>query len=463
MTGFHALSRTVGPAACALLFGLRSPALSANHRAGAEAISFTALCFYRLGCDLGDDLSNLDDCASWEHRRRIRRFNTRKCLVRCRLCVARLRAAEGLGLLVALGALGLGIILWATFAIPQEQVVDVRDDYPSSRDERSAKRSCTPARSRRARPAWVLATFLLAASSGALGVAVLFPLRSLGTAIHEGLYRTKWTPGARLVGSDVPVRASDPAVGSILTVFPDGHVDDASLQTLPLRLPPGVLRAAAAPGLVATGIRCILEDLHPRWMPCRTVSILDLPVALSMPSIRVRRRAAAPISGPAARALPQPRQRPPTTDICARGATTRSRSLGVLAALMIRRLALALDDRLGTAHFVRRHSARPSPTTGRSCSMRSRSTALWSSSQRDLPGLFFTASVAIALVYNGSYASLHGMPMSAAYASVLRLSLDTAPVCSFDRSITGQERLWPRLRCICAGYFLREPSEDRAS
>ena len=28
------------------------------------------------------------------------------------------------------------------------------------------------------------------------------------------------------------------------------------------------------------------------------------------------------------------------------------------------------------------------------------------------------------LVYNGSYASLHGMPMSAAYASVLRLSLD---------------------------------------
>ena len=41
MTGFHALHVAVGILLlCALFFGLRNPALSANHRAGAEAISY---------------------------------------------------------------------------------------------------------------------------------------------------------------------------------------------------------------------------------------------------------------------------------------------------------------------------------------------------------------------------------------------------------------------------------------
>ncbi len=41
MTGFHALHVAVGVLLlCALFFGMRRPALSANHRAGAEAISY---------------------------------------------------------------------------------------------------------------------------------------------------------------------------------------------------------------------------------------------------------------------------------------------------------------------------------------------------------------------------------------------------------------------------------------
>ena len=45
---------------------------------------------------------------------------------------------EGLGLFVALAGLALGIVLWAEFAMPHEQVVDVRDTYPSLQNERLA-------------------------------------------------------------------------------------------------------------------------------------------------------------------------------------------------------------------------------------------------------------------------------------------------------------------------------------
>ena len=92
---------------------------------------------------------------------------------------------------------------------------------------------------------------------------------------------------------------------------------------------------------------------------------------------------------------------------------------------MIRRLMLALDDRLGTAHFMRKALRKAFPDH-------------WSFMLGEIAlycfvvllatgtylGFFFNAS-SQPLIYKGSYASLHGIPMSAAYASVLRLSLDT--------------------------------------
>ena len=214
---------------------------------------------------------------------------------------------EGLGLLVALGALGLGIILWATLAIPQEQVVDVRDDYPSSHEERSGAETALQHGADELDRHGFLATFLMAAF-GALGVAVLFPLRSLGPRFGEGLYRTKWTPGARLVRSDgVPVRASDLAVGSILTVFPDGYVDDASSQTLLLRLPPGVLQASpqrrdwSPRGYVAFSKVCTHAGCPVGLYRASTYQLL-CPCHQSVFDVA---HAARPVSGPAARALPQ--------------------------------------------------------------------------------------------------------------------------------------------------------------
>jgi ubiquinol-cytochrome c reductase cytochrome b subunit len=92
---------------------------------------------------------------------------------------------------------------------------------------------------------------------------------------------------------------------------------------------------------------------------------------------------------------------------------------------MIRRLALALDDRLGTAHFMRKALRKAFPDhwsfmlgeIALYCFVVLLATGIYL-------GFFFDASTQ-PLTYDGSYLSLHGIQMSAAYASVLRLSLDT--------------------------------------
>lgn len=214
---------------------------------------------------------------------------------------------EGLGLFVALGALGLGIVLWAAFTIPAEQVVDVRDDYPSDRDERSeAEAALEHGLAEIDRHGFL--TKVLLAALGALGVAALFPLRSLAPGFGQGLYRTKWRRGARLVRADgVPVRASDLAVGSILTVFPEGYVDDASSPTLLLRLPPGVLAARperrnwSPQGYVAFSKVCTHAGCPVGLYRASTYQLL-CPCHQSVFDVA---HAARPISGPAARALPQ--------------------------------------------------------------------------------------------------------------------------------------------------------------
>ncbi|MGH9281351.1 MAG: Rieske 2Fe-2S domain-containing protein [Acidimicrobiales bacterium] len=79
-------------------------------------------------------------------------------------------------------------------------------------------------------------TKLLAATMGALGLAVLFPIRSLGPNPGRTLFRTAWRTGSRVVTEEGRlVRVGDLEVGSVLTVFPEGHVGSADSQTLLIR------------------------------------------------------------------------------------------------------------------------------------------------------------------------------------------------------------------------------------
>lgn len=214
---------------------------------------------------------------------------------------------EGLGLVVALGGLAFGVIAWALGSIPQEQVTDHLDDYPSDPGARAAAQAeLKQGLDELNRHGFVLKFFMGAFS--ALGLAALFPLRSLGPGFRTGLYTTEWRKGARLVREDgKPVRTSDLAIGSVLTVFPEGHVGNASSQTLLLRLPPKLIRSSpnrttwSPQGYMAFSKICThagcpvglyLASKHELLCPCHqsVFNVLE---------------DARPISGPAGRALPQ--------------------------------------------------------------------------------------------------------------------------------------------------------------
>jgi ubiquinol-cytochrome c reductase iron-sulfur subunit len=74
---------------------------------------------------------------------------------------------------------------------------------------------------------------LLGAVGGIFGIAALFPLASLGPRPHRSLYDTGWGQGTRALTVDgTPVRPGDIPVNGILTVFPEGHMDNALSPTL---------------------------------------------------------------------------------------------------------------------------------------------------------------------------------------------------------------------------------------
>jgi ubiquinol-cytochrome c reductase iron-sulfur subunit len=214
---------------------------------------------------------------------------------------------EGTCLAVSLGGLGVGLILWAKYLLPSAPVVGERDPLGSSHAERAA----FEASFERGELELERRTFLtraLVGAVGALGLALLFPIRSLGPSPGRTLQTTSWRPGTRLVRDDgTVVRVDDLEVGSIVTAFPEGHVDAADSQVVLVRVRPDQLRPRAgredwspegyvAYSKICTHVGCPVglyrETTHSLLCPCHqsTFDVLD---------------GARPIFGPATRSLPQ--------------------------------------------------------------------------------------------------------------------------------------------------------------
>jgi ubiquinol-cytochrome c reductase iron-sulfur subunit len=214
---------------------------------------------------------------------------------------------EGALLAVALGGLGAGLILWGKRLIGEGELTEERERGPSPAAERDAAEGAI-ARGQEEIGRRRFLSRLLFGALGALGLAALFPIRSLGPSPGRTLFRTRWTPGARLVNEDgVPVTAADLQVGSVITVFPEGHVGAADSQTLLIRLEPALLRLPperleeAPDGHVAYSKVCThagcpvglyQAQTHLLLCPCHQSSFDVL-------------EGAAPVFGPAARPLPQ--------------------------------------------------------------------------------------------------------------------------------------------------------------
>ncbi len=213
---------------------------------------------------------------------------------------------EGLLLTLCLGGLGVGIVVWAQRLMSAEVKVEPR--HPIGGDSR---RLAQLGDTLTEEQGFTRRTLLIRALGGALtglGAALAIPVFSLGPAPGRGLFETSWRAGARLAeAGGRPLTPDDLPIGSVFTVYPDGDESDPNAATLLIRVEPELLRlegdaAAVAPdGFIAYSKLCTHAGCpvglyraseHRLICPCHQ-SEFDVLAG------------ATPVSGPAARPLPQ--------------------------------------------------------------------------------------------------------------------------------------------------------------
>jgi quinol---cytochrome c reductase iron-sulfur subunit len=150
---------------------------------------------------------------------------------------------EGVLFALALGALGVGIAIWANKLLDAREVVEERHELSSGPAGRQAFEAALaeevgPVIGRRS-----LLLRMLAGAGGALGLALLLPVLSLGPAPGNSLKVTPWTRGKRLVDEEGRLIGLDsvPQDGFV-TVFPEGHEGSADGQALLIHVRPGSLK-----------------------------------------------------------------------------------------------------------------------------------------------------------------------------------------------------------------------------
>lgn len=214
---------------------------------------------------------------------------------------------EGALLGVSLGGFAIAAGLYAKKLMPQGPFVGERAVVPHQVSERGDAEAAFESGATVFERRSFLAK-LAAAAAGALGIAALFPIRSLGRGPGRELFATAWTPGARLVTRDnLAVSPETLGVGGVLTVFPEGRVDAADSQLLLIRLneaeyepPPG--REDWAPqGFIGFSKICTHAGC-PVGLYQADTSELFCPCHQSVFQVL---QSARPTQGPATRPLPQ--------------------------------------------------------------------------------------------------------------------------------------------------------------
>lgn len=216
---------------------------------------------------------------------------------------------EGLFLSLAFGGIGVGIVVWAKAFMPNDEVTEERAPVESEEEDVAAftadfEAGTSGLKRRR------LLTAMAVSSFGALGAALLFPVRSLGPRPGRDLKVTPYagTPKRVVTEDGEPIRPDDLPVDGVLTVWPEGHTDAADAPTLLIRTRPDqelrlggekvgwVVGGIVAYSKLCTHVGCPVGLYQAEegllLCPCHqsTFDVLD---------------GARPVFGPAARPLPQ--------------------------------------------------------------------------------------------------------------------------------------------------------------
>ena len=213
---------------------------------------------------------------------------------------------EGLLLGLALGCLGLGVVLWAQGLMVTPIAIEERHSAASSPAEAAEFDAALTEEAGFSRRR-LLVGMLITAFAG-LGAALAIPALSLGPAPGREQFTTQWRKGSRLVREDgTPILAKDLQIDSLATVFPEGFADAADSQTLLIRVPPELLRldparAAWAPGGYVAYSKICTHAGCPVGLFRATERKLICPCHQSTFDVLT---GATPIFGPAGRPLPQ--------------------------------------------------------------------------------------------------------------------------------------------------------------
>ena len=214
-----------------------------------------------------------------------------------------------LGGFLALGLLGLGFSLayWGRDLAGDEETAG---RYPIPHEDVEAQVALAAEAQRGAEVVTRrgFLTKLLIGAAAIFGLSQVVLIASLGPRPQKSFYEGEWTAGARLVTFDGrPVTRDALATGGFLVAFPEGHTDSANSQVALLRLPadrftPQPGRESWSPeGFVAYSRVCTHAG-------CSVAQYEDEAQVLLCPCHQSTfdvLNGARPISGPAARALPQ--------------------------------------------------------------------------------------------------------------------------------------------------------------
>jgi ubiquinol-cytochrome c reductase iron-sulfur subunit len=145
---------------------------------------------------------------------------------------------EGAFLAVALCGFGGGLVLWAKRFMPAGPEIEERGELASSEDDVAAfKEDFDVGEYQLERRS--LLTKLMVGAGAALGLAAIFPIQSLGPRPGPWMTRSPFQPGTRLVdGAGQTVGPDRLKENGILTVFPEGQLDDEYAQTVLIHYDP---------------------------------------------------------------------------------------------------------------------------------------------------------------------------------------------------------------------------------
>jgi len=217
---------------------------------------------------------------------------------------------EGLFLGLALGGVACGFVVWGNRLLPQGPFVDDRHEMASPVAEVEEVGDDFEQGGLITRRKLVVRSLGLAV--GGLGVAALFPIRSLGPRPGRTLVETPWRAGLRLVTEDGrPVRTTEVPLEGLVTVFPEGFPGSADAQAVLVRVSPGLMRPSTGRGdwspdgfvaysKICTHAGCPVglyqADTHQLLCPCHqsTFDVLhharpqDGPAAAPLPQLPLR-------------------------------------------------------------------------------------------------------------------------------------------------------------------------------